>query len=73
MLLSQESKGVVHTLVRDVSESWRVRGRIIQIKMPLHPQLRRKKIPIYLQKLAKSIVFISLSTQKILVVWGMDG
>ena len=73
MLFSQESKGIFHTLVRDVSESWRVRGRSIQIKMPLHAQLRRKKVPIDLQKLAQSIVLISLNTQKILVVWGMDG
>ena len=68
MLFSQESKGILHTLVRDVSESWRVRGRSIQRKMPLHPQLRRKKIPSDLQKLAQSLALISLNTQKILVV-----
>lgn len=55
------------------SESWRVRGRSIQIKMPLHPQVRRKKTPIDLRKPAQSTVSISLSIQKILVAWGTDG
>ena len=45
----------------------------MQIKMPLHPQVRRKKTPIDLQKPAQSTVSISPSIQKILVVWGTDG
>lgn len=55
VLSSQEIEDIFHALAKDVSNSWGVRDRSIRIKMPLHPQLKRKT-SIHLQKLAQCTV-----------------
>lgn len=80
MLSSQEIEDTFHTLDRHVSKSWDVRDRSVKIKMPLHPQRKRKankqnkqEHPVHLQKLAWCTVHnIHLGTKKILVGWRMD-